>query len=513
MAAAGLRKRRVSSVALDHVGVVTRDLAALARQYERLGFTLTPLARQTDGRIGNRCAMLRQAISSCLPSSTRMPPVPRWIASLHAMPASTFWRSPSTTRRPRSRGCSRAGVEAPAVGHFDRAIDDPDPAGPRARFALIQLPDQPEGRINLVHHLTPEALWQERFLRHANNAAALDEVTVVVAQPAETAARFSRLVGCLWCPIRREASRSIWRMAVCGWWPTRSSIVVPRIWRCGAYVRRQCGDRPPACGEASHIVARRPVGRRGCRRWRRHALCAGGLIAHRDRLGPLYVALTRHYLKPVDWSRVRPRHERVNRSLHPRPGGSGLPFIYGIIGLVVAVLMLGTGAFIWLSGGGTASLVGGPFMLEDGNGKQVTDRDFRGKYMLVYFGYTFCPDVCPTTLNEVADALDHLGAKADRLQPIFITVDPKRDTPAVMKQYAAAFTPRLIGLTGTAGADRQGGEGIPRLLRRASHRPRAERLLDGSQFGAVPDGTGREIHRADPRRRGWHADGGRSDQS
>lgn len=133
----------------------------------------------------------------------------------------------------------------------------------------------------------------------------------------------------------------------------------------------------------------------------------------------------------------------------PRAGGRPPAFLYGIIGMVVAVLILGTGAFLWLSDGGTASLIGGPFTLQDGNGKQVTDRDFRGKYLLVYFGYTFCPDVCPTTLNEVADALDKLGAKADRLQPIFITVDPKRDSPAVVKQYAAAFTPRLIGLTGT----------------------------------------------------------------
>lgn len=124
--------------------------------------------------------------------------------------------------------------------------------------------------------------------------------------------------------------------------------------------------------------------------------------------------------------------------------------IYGMIGLVASVLIIGTGAFVWLSEGGTASLVGGPFTLEDGNGKQVTDRDFRGKYMLVYFGYTYCPDVCPTTLNEVANALEHLGPKAKELQPIFITVDPKRDTPSVMKQYAAAFTPQLIGLTGTA---------------------------------------------------------------
>jgi protein SCO1 len=132
-----------------------------------------------------------------------------------------------------------------------------------------------------------------------------------------------------------------------------------------------------------------------------------------------------------------------------KPRSTSLPFIYGLIGLLAAVLVLGSGAFFWLSGGGSASLVGGPFVLQDGDGKQVTDRDFRGKYMLVYFGYTFCPDVCPTTLNEVSEALDHLGAKADKLQPIFITVDPKRDTPAVVKQYATAFTPKLLGLTGT----------------------------------------------------------------
>jgi protein SCO1 len=143
----------------------------------------------------------------------------------------------------------------------------------------------------------------------------------------------------------------------------------------------------------------------------------------------------------------------MSSTTDPAPGGPGgvrpPTFIYGVIGLLVAVLILGTGAFVWLSGSGTASLVGGPFTLHDGDGKQVSDRDFRGKYMLVYFGYTFCPDVCPTTLNEVADALDHLGPKADRLQPIFITVDPKRDTPSVLKQYVFAFTPRLIGLTGT----------------------------------------------------------------
>jgi protein SCO1 len=134
-----------------------------------------------------------------------------------------------------------------------------------------------------------------------------------------------------------------------------------------------------------------------------------------------------------------------------RPGGTRPPsYVYGVIGLLIAVLLLGTGAFVWLSGAGmTSSLVGGPFSLQDGDGRQITDRDFRGRYMLVYFGYTFCPDVCPTTLNEMADALDRLGPKGGKLQPIFITIDPKRDSPAVVKQYAAAFSPRLIGLTGS----------------------------------------------------------------
>ena len=94
--------------------------------------------------------------------------------------------------------------------------------------------------------------------------------------------------------------------------------------------------------------------------------------------------------------------------------------------------------------------IGGPFTLVDGNGQQVSDRDFRGKFLLIYFGYTFCPDVCPTTLNSVAAAIEQLGGKAANLQPLFITVDPQRDTPPVVKQYAAAFDPRLIGLTGTS---------------------------------------------------------------
>ena len=99
---------------------------------------------------------------------------------------------------------------------------------------------------------------------------------------------------------------------------------------------------------------------------------------------------------------------------------------------------------------------GGSFSLIDQFGMPRTDMDFRGKYMLIFFGYTYCPDVCPTTLAVTAAALDKLGARADRIAPIFITVDPKRDTPEKLKSYLSAFDarppsvrPNFVGLTGT----------------------------------------------------------------
>ncbi len=101
-------------------------------------------------------------------------------------------------------------------------------------------------------------------------------------------------------------------------------------------------------------------------------------------------------------------------------------------------------------GESTQIAIGGPFKLTDSSGHPVTDRSWPGKYLLVYFGYTYCPDVCPTTLSDLTTALDKLGAQADRVQPIFITVDPGRDTPQVLGNYTGLFTPRLVGLTGTA---------------------------------------------------------------
>lgn len=92
---------------------------------------------------------------------------------------------------------------------------------------------------------------------------------------------------------------------------------------------------------------------------------------------------------------------------------------------------------------------GGPFSLIDHNGVARTDRDFRGRFLLVFFGYAHCSDICPTGLQRMADALDLLGGDGARVQPIFITVDPARDTAQVLKSYVAAFHPRLVGLTGS----------------------------------------------------------------
>ena len=93
--------------------------------------------------------------------------------------------------------------------------------------------------------------------------------------------------------------------------------------------------------------------------------------------------------------------------------------------------------------------VGGPFTLVNEKGETVTEADFRGKFMLIYFGFTFCPDVCPTELQVMASAIEALGARGENIAPVFITIDPERDTPDVMARYVALFHPRLTGLTGT----------------------------------------------------------------
>ncbi len=119
---------------------------------------------------------------------------------------------------------------------------------------------------------------------------------------------------------------------------------------------------------------------------------------------------------------------------------------------VFALFLIGGAGCLWWLGTPSDPKIGGPFQLVASDGRVVTDQDFRGKYLLVYFGYTVCPDVCPTTLQSVTDALDRLGPKVDRLQPVLITVDPARDTPPVLAKYTAAFSSRLLGLSGSPAA-------------------------------------------------------------
>ena len=133
-------------------------------------------------------------------------------------------------------------------------------------------------------------------------------------------------------------------------------------------------------------------------------------------------------------------------------------FALGLVAGLILVAVIGAIEFHAFFGGPAApppvaaAAAGGPFSLIDGSGATVTDRTYRGKWELVFFGYTYCPDLCPTTLNTITDALAALGPLADKVQPLFITVDPRRDTPAVIGDYVKNFSPRIVGLTGSAEA-------------------------------------------------------------
>ncbi len=120
-------------------------------------------------------------------------------------------------------------------------------------------------------------------------------------------------------------------------------------------------------------------------------------------------------------------------------------FAAALVGVIFMVDTLYGGR----GGSGGIVRIGGPFTLVDHDGKTRGDGDFRGEHLLIYFGYTYCPDVCPTALSDMALAMDALGDEAAKVRPIFITVDPSRDTPERLKPYVANFHPRLVGLTGS----------------------------------------------------------------
>jgi cytochrome oxidase Cu insertion factor (SCO1/SenC/PrrC family) len=128
--------------------------------------------------------------------------------------------------------------------------------------------------------------------------------------------------------------------------------------------------------------------------------------------------------------------------------------IYQVVLLAVTGIVIAAIAAFVLYGGGTGgkgvASIGGPFSLTDNKGQTKTDRDFRGRYMLIYFGYTYCPDVCPTALQSMTQAMDRLAPETQaKITPIFITIDPERDTAKQLDAYVENFHPRMVGLTGT----------------------------------------------------------------
>ena len=181
-----------------------------------------------------------------------------------------------------------------------------------------------------------------------------------------------------------------------------------------------------------------------------------------------------------------------------------------LAGVSIALALGLLGRALWLApgaGGGReasvtgTALVGGPFTLTDQNGRRVSDTKFRGKLMLIYFGYTYCPDVCPTELLDMSQAVDALGKDGDQVQPLFITVDPARDTQAMLKQFMANFHPRMLGLTGTAEEVQAAAKSYRVYFAKASGAER-DYLVDHTSIVYLMDREGRYLTHFGPTLRG-----------
>jgi len=191
-----------TAVALDHVGIAGRDLAPMAAAYERLGFTLSPIAQQSGRRrpdlppepfgSGNRCAFLRHGyveLIAILDPALYDNGLNAFLDRYPGMHILALAMEDAEANLARLRA---AGLDIPGIAWLERPVE---PGGPIARFARLPFPDAPEGRIQLIRHLTPELVWQEKWMNHANRAVALEEAILCAAAPAETAARLSRLAG------------------------------------------------------------------------------------------------------------------------------------------------------------------------------------------------------------------------------------------------------------------------------------------------------------------------------
>lgn len=144
-------------------------------------------------------------------------------------------------------------------------------------------------------------------------------------------------------------------------------------------------------------------------------------------------------------------------------------------------------------------LIGGPFALTDDNGKRVTQADYAGRYMLVFFGYTYCPDVCPLTLQNISTALDQVPAPVARqVVPLFITVDPARDTPPVLHDYLTSFRPGIVGLTGAA-ADVEAAAAAYRVyVHKGTPDAQGDYLVDHTAFIYLMDRNGAYLDHFSP---------------
>ena len=165
-------------------------------------------------------------------------------------------------------------------------------------------------------------------------------------------------------------------------------------------------------------------------------------------------------------------------------------FAIRIVATLIAVALVGFSAFVLTSPSERphGALIGGAFELEDGAGKTVSDQTLRGKPFLVYFGYTHCPDVCPTELARISDILSKMGDKA--VPTLFITVDPERDTPKLMQDYVSSFNPAVIGLSGSPEAIEATEKTFRVFARKGQKQPDGDYSMDHSSIVYLMDKTG-----------------------
>jgi cytochrome oxidase Cu insertion factor (SCO1/SenC/PrrC family) len=163
------------------------------------------------------------------------------------------------------------------------------------------------------------------------------------------------------------------------------------------------------------------------------------------------------------------------------------------IGIAVSGLFLPQGPLVGGIKMTGTPLIGGPFHLVDEDGRPRSDADFRGKLMLIYFGYSFCPDLCPTTLATMGQALDKLGSQASQVAPLFVTIDPERDTPEHLKGYAEQFGPGITSLTGTPAEIAEAAHAYKVYYHKAEAKDGAPYLMDHSSVVYLMDRNGRFV--------------------